>query len=40
MVKGITEVVVKVEKLPRALPYVTVLITGVPDGGWGGAGYG
>jgi 4-oxalocrotonate tautomerase len=41
MVKGITEVMVKVEKLPpSALPYVTVLITEVSDGGWGVAGHG
>jgi 4-oxalocrotonate tautomerase family enzyme len=36
MIKGITEMMVKVEKLPpSALPCVTVLITEVPDGGWG-----
>ena len=41
MVKGITDVMVRVEKLPRsALPYVTVLITEVADGGWGVAGHG
>ena len=41
MIKGITEVMVKVERLPpSALPYVTVLITEVPDGGWGVAGHG
>lgn len=41
MVKGITDVMVRVEKLPpSALPYVTVLITEVADGGWGVAGHG
>jgi 4-oxalocrotonate tautomerase len=41
MVKGITEVMVRVEGLPpSALPYVTVLITEVADGGWGVAGHG
>ena len=41
MIKGITEVMVKVEKLPpSALPHVIVLITEVPDGGWGVAGHG
>jgi 4-oxalocrotonate tautomerase family enzyme len=41
MVKGITEVMVRVEKLPpSALPYVTVLISEVADGGWGVAGHG
>jgi 4-oxalocrotonate tautomerase len=41
MVKGITDVMVRVEKLPAsALPYVTVLITEVADGGWGVAGHG
>jgi len=35
MVKGITEVMVKVEGLPAsALSYVTVLISEIPDGGW------
>ncbi len=41
MVKGVTEVIASVEKLPpSALPYVTVLINEVPDGGWGVAGHG
>ncbi len=41
MVKGITEVIVKVEGLPpSALPYVTVLISEVAAGGWGVAGHG
>jgi 4-oxalocrotonate tautomerase len=41
MVKGITDVMVRVEGLPpSALPYVTVLITEVADGGWGVAGHG
>jgi 4-oxalocrotonate tautomerase len=41
MVKGITDVMVRVEKLPpSALPYVTGLITEVADGGWGVAGHG
>jgi len=41
MVKGITDVMVRVERLPpSALPYVTVLITEVADGGWGVAGHG
>ena len=41
MVKGITDVMVRVEKQPpSALPYVTVLITEVADGGWGVAGHG
>ena len=40
MVKGITDVMVRVEKLPpSALPYVTVLITEVAEGGWGVAGH-
>jgi len=41
MVKGITDVIVSVEGLPpSALPFVTVLINEVPDGGWGVAGHG
>jgi len=41
IVKGVTEVIVSVEKLPAsALPYVTVLINEVPDGGWGIGGHG
>lgn len=41
IVKGVTEVIASVEKLPpTALPYVTVLINEVPDGGWGVAGHG
>lgn len=41
MVKGITDVMMRVEKLPpSALPFVTVLITEVSDGGWGVAGHG
>jgi 4-oxalocrotonate tautomerase family enzyme len=41
MVRGITGVMVQVERLPpSALPYVTVLITEVADGGWGVAGHG
>ena len=41
IVKGVTEVIASVEKLPpSALPYVTVLINEVPDGGWGVAGHG
>lgn len=41
MVKGITDVIVGVEgPPPSALPFVTVLINEVPDGGWGVAGHG
>ena len=41
MVKGITDVMMKVEGLPpSARPYVTVLISEVSDGGWGVAGHG
>jgi 4-oxalocrotonate tautomerase len=41
IVKGVTEVMASVEKLPQAaLPYVTVLINEVPDGGWGIGGHG
>jgi len=41
MVKGITDVIVSVEGLPpSALPFVTVLINEVPDGGWGVGGHG
>jgi 4-oxalocrotonate tautomerase len=41
MVKGITDVIVSVEGLPpSALPFVTVLINEVLDGGWGVAGHG
>ena len=41
MVRGITDVIVSVEGLPpSALPFVTVLINEVPDGGWGVAGHG
>ena len=41
IVKGVTEVIASVEKLPQtALPYVTVLINEVADGGWGVAGHG
>jgi 4-oxalocrotonate tautomerase len=41
IVKGVTEVIASVERLPpTALPYVTVLINEVPDGGWGVAGHG
>jgi 4-oxalocrotonate tautomerase len=41
LVKGVTDVIVSVEKLPpSARPYVTVLINEVPDGGWGVAGHG
>jgi len=41
MVRGVTEVIQSVEHLPdAALPYVTVLINEVPDGGWGIGGHG
>ena len=41
IVKGVTEVMAKVEGLPHgALGYVTVLISEVADGGWGVAGHG
>ena len=41
IIKGVTDVIVSVEKLPpNARPYVTVLINEVPDGGWGVAGHG
>lgn len=41
IVRGVTEVIATVEKLPSsALPFVTVLINEVPEGGWGVAGHG
>lgn len=41
IVKGVTDVIVFVEQLPpTALPFVTVLINEVPEGGWGVGGYG
>jgi 4-oxalocrotonate tautomerase len=41
IIKGVTDVIVSVEKLPpSARPYVTVLINEVPEGGWGVAGHG
>ncbi|TAI61643.1 4-oxalocrotonate tautomerase family protein, partial [Bradyrhizobium sp. Leo170] len=41
MIKGVTDVIATVEKLPpSARPYVTVLINEVADGGWGVAGHG
>lgn len=41
IIKGVTEVIVAVEKLPpTALPYVTVLVNEVAEGGWGVAGHG
>ena len=41
MIKGVTDVIASVEKLPAsARPFVTVLINEVPDGGWGVAGHG
>jgi|HubBroStandDraft_1064217.scaffolds.fasta_scaffold2594242_1 4-oxalocrotonate tautomerase len=41
IVKGVTMVLTAVEKLPpSALPYVTVLINEVADGGWGVGGHG
>ncbi len=41
MIQGITDVMTKVEGLPpSALPFVTVLINEVPDGGWGVGGHG
>jgi 4-oxalocrotonate tautomerase len=41
IVKGVTTVLASVERLPASgLPYVTVLINEVADGGWGVAGHG
>ena len=41
MIKRVTEVIASVENLPASgLPYVTVLIHEVPEGGWGVAGHG
>jgi 4-oxalocrotonate tautomerase len=41
IIKGVTDVLVSVEKLPPSgRPYVTVLINEVADGGWGVAGHG
>lgn len=41
IVKGVTDVLVQVERLPPSgRPYVTVLINEVADGGWGVAGHG
>jgi 4-oxalocrotonate tautomerase family enzyme len=41
MIKGVTDVIASVEKLPpSARPYVTLLINEVPDGGWRVAGHG
>jgi len=41
MVKGVTDVIARVENLPDSgRPYVTVLIIETPDGGWGVAGHG
>lgn len=41
IVKGVTDVIVAVEGLPpSALPFVTVLINDVPEGGWGVGGFG
>jgi len=41
IIKGVTEVLVAVEKLPPSgKPYVTVLINEIADGGWGVAGHG
>jgi 4-oxalocrotonate tautomerase len=41
IVKGVTMVLAAVEMLPPSgLPYVTVLINEVADGGWGVAGHG
>jgi 4-oxalocrotonate tautomerase len=41
MIKGVTKVIADVEGLPKnALPYVTVLINEIADGGWGVAGHG
>ena len=41
IIKGVTDVLVSVERLPPSgRPYVTVLINEVADGGWGVAGHG
>jgi len=41
MVKGVTDVMARVENLPDSgRPYVTVLIVATEDGGWGVAGHG
>jgi 4-oxalocrotonate tautomerase len=41
IVKGVTDVLASVEKLPPSgRPFVTVLINEVADGGWGVAGHG
>jgi 4-oxalocrotonate tautomerase len=41
MIKGVTDVIAKVENLPDSgRPFVTVLINEVADGGWGVAGHG
>ena len=41
MVKGVTDVIARVENLPDSgRPYVTVLIIETAEGGWGVAGHG
>jgi 4-oxalocrotonate tautomerase len=41
IIKGVTDVLVKAERLPDSgRPFVTVLINEVADGGWGVAGHG
>jgi 4-oxalocrotonate tautomerase len=38
IVARITDAVVEVEGVPQVRPHVTVLVTEVPDGGWGAGG--